>query len=79
MLRTARIAPGGVIFHALNRANARATIFEDDDDFMAFERVMDQAVAVTQMRILGYLIMPNHCTWFSGRVMTGTSVDSCIG
>ena len=57
--RTARIGPGGVVFHALNRANARAAIFEDDD-FMAFERVMAQTVAVRPMRILGYLIMRNH-------------------
>ena len=43
MPRTARIAPGGVVFHVLNRANARATIFEDDDDLMAFERVETEA------------------------------------
>ncbi len=52
MPRTARIAPGGVVFHVLNRANARATIFEDDDDFMAFERVMAQTIGVVRMRIL---------------------------
>ncbi len=60
MPRTARIAPGGVIFHALNRANARATIFDDDHDFKAFEPIMAETVDVTQMRILAYLTMPNH-------------------
>jgi hypothetical protein len=28
MPRVARIVPGGVIFHVLNRGNARAQIFE---------------------------------------------------
>ena len=60
MPRSAWIAPGGLMFHALNRANAQTTIFEHGDDFMAFERVMAEMVAVTQMRILAYLIMPNH-------------------
>jgi putative transposase len=54
------LPPGGVVCHVLNRANARATIFEDDNDFMAFERVMAQAIGVVRMRILAYLIMPNH-------------------
>jgi hypothetical protein len=32
MPRTVRVAPGGVIFHVLNRANARARIFAKDLD-----------------------------------------------
>jgi hypothetical protein len=30
---------GGMIFHVLNRANARARIFAKDADYAAFERV----------------------------------------
>ena len=60
MPRTARIAPGGMIFHVLNRANARARIFRKEDDYAAFERVMKETVARRPMRILGYLVMPNH-------------------
>jgi hypothetical protein len=33
MPRTARVALGGVIFHVLNRANARSRIFEKDQDY----------------------------------------------
>ncbi len=55
MPRTARIAPGGVVFHVLNRSNTRATIFDEDNDFMAFERIMAETVPLTRMRILAYL------------------------
>jgi putative transposase len=60
MPRTARVAPGGMVFHVLNRANAQARIFAEDADYAAFERVMQQTLAKKPMRILGYLIMPNH-------------------
>lgn len=39
MLRTARAAPGGLVFHALNRAVARLPLFEKEADYEAFERV----------------------------------------
>ena len=40
MSRTVRIAPGGMVFHVLNRANNRAPIFEKDENYLAFLRVM---------------------------------------
>jgi putative transposase len=49
-----------MVFHVLNRANARARIFRKDADYAAFERVMQETLAKKPMRILGYLIMPNH-------------------
>ena len=60
MPRTARIAPGGMVFHVLNRANARARIFAKDGDYAAFERVLCETMAREPTRILGYLVMPNH-------------------
>ena len=42
MPRIARIAPGGFIFHVLNRGNARCQIFERDRDYEALERVMTE-------------------------------------
>jgi putative transposase len=42
MPRTARIAPGGMVFHVINRANARARIFRKEADYAAFERVMKE-------------------------------------
>ena len=41
MGRPKRAADGGLIYHVLNRANARMTIFEKGEDFTALERVLD--------------------------------------
>jgi putative transposase len=60
MPRPRRVAEGGLIYHALNRANACSTVFGTDDDYSAFERVMAQAVARHNMRLLAYCLMPNH-------------------
>jgi len=61
MPRTARIAPGGMIFHVLNRGNGRDTIFEKPGDYAAFEKAMGQTLQqVKGMRLLGYCLMPNH-------------------
>ena len=60
MGRPHRAAAANCVYHVLNRANARMTIFEDDDDFAAFETVLSQAVARSQMRLLAYCLMPNH-------------------
>ncbi len=48
------------MYHVLNRANARMTIFENDEDFAAFEKVLVQAVERSQTRLLAYCLMPNH-------------------
>src|SRR5208337_4145821 len=44
----------------LNRANARMTIFEKDEDYEAFERILEEAVDRTRTRLLTYCVMPNH-------------------
>ena len=36
MPRAARHAPGGMIFHVLNRGNARDQIFDQEADYAAF-------------------------------------------
>ena len=36
------------------------TIFRNDADYEAFERVLSEAVARTQTRLLSYCLMPNH-------------------
>jgi putative transposase len=60
MGRLRRAAEAGYIYHVLNRANARTTIFESDQDYAAFEHVLAQAVERSQMRLLAYCLMPNH-------------------
>ena len=40
MGRPKRSDEAGVIYHMLNRANRRATIFHKHDDYEAFERIL---------------------------------------
>lgn len=60
MGRPLRTARGGMVYHVLNRANARMTIFSKEEDYLAFERVLEEAVERTGMRLLSYCVMPNH-------------------
>lgn len=60
MGRPLRAAAGGVIYHVLNRANARRRIFKNPNDFEAFERVLGDAHARVPARVLTYCVMPNH-------------------
>jgi len=60
MGRPLRVAPGGLVYHVLNRANGRQRLFDDDDDFSAFEWVLTQACERVSMRLLAYCVMPNH-------------------
>ena len=60
MPRIARHAPGGIVYHALNRANGRLRLFKKDEDFLAFEQAMQQAFERVPIRILDWCIMPNH-------------------
>ena len=49
-----------MIFHVLNRANDRGTIFETAADYSAFLRVMCDTLAKRPIGILAYCLMPNH-------------------
>ncbi len=49
-----------MIFHVLNRGNARSQIFEHDRDYEALERVTAETADRVAARILAYCIMPNH-------------------
>ena len=60
MGRALRKAAGGVIYHALNRANARLPIFQDDADYAAFENVLTESVERFGTKLLAWCVMPNH-------------------
>ncbi len=49
-----------MVFHVLNRGNNRGKIFEKDEDYLAFLRVMHDTLDSKPMRILAYCLMPNH-------------------
>ena len=55
-----RIAEGGLVYHVLNRGNARRAFLHKAGDFAAFERVLGEAKAEVPMRILAYCLLPNH-------------------
>ena len=60
MPRTARASVGGMCYHVLNRGNGRAKVFHKDADFAAFIKLMAEANERLPLRILGYVLMPNH-------------------
>ena len=61
MPRTARSAPGGVIFHVLKRGNARAPVFDSGADYAAFLRALAETLALFPgVRLLCYCLMPDH-------------------
>jgi putative transposase len=60
MPRRPRICPAGTCFHVINRAVARLTLFEKDDDYAAFERVLSLAHLRVPLPIFSYILMPNH-------------------
>lgn len=60
MPRSARVAPGGEVYHVINRAAARHMIFKTDADFLAFERILFEAMMKHPTRILSYCVMSNH-------------------
>lgn len=60
MGRAPRPMAGDVIYHVINRANGRMTLFRKDADYQAFEQILEEAVERYSMRLLAYCIMPNH-------------------
>lgn len=60
MPRTARVAPGGMVYHVINRGVGRQDLFFNDEDYLAFERVIVETLEKRSMRILSYCLMPNH-------------------
>jgi putative transposase len=60
MPRRAGIAPGEIIYHALNRANGHSQLFDKPEDYAAFEPIMVAAMRRSPIRLLAYCLMPNH-------------------
>ena len=60
MPRTARASAGNVVYHVINRGNARNDVFHKPEDFVAFPKLMRQASVRLPMRLLAYCLMNNH-------------------
>jgi putative transposase len=60
MPRRARSIVGGLAYHILNRRNGRGPLFRKDEDYLAFERIVQQAQERQPLRLLAWCLMPNH-------------------
>ncbi len=60
MPRVARVAPGGLIYHVLNRGVGRMDLFKRPADFASFLQAIADTLRVVPMRICGYCLMSNH-------------------
>lgn len=60
MPRRLRVAPANYVYHVLNRAVGRNTLFDEEGDYRAFLDVLQQAQERSTMRLLAYVVMPNH-------------------
>jgi putative transposase len=60
MPRRIRLCPQGEVFHVLNRAVARLTIFEKPEDYDSFLQVFDQTWKLVPLPIFALVLTPNH-------------------
>ena len=60
MPRKSRVAPGGFIYHVLNRGVGKTKLFRSRKDYEAFQRCLIHTSQNAPMRVLGYCVMPNH-------------------
>src|SRR5271154_5661699 len=60
MARRTRCSDAGYVYHVLNRAVGRATLFHQPADYAAFEQVLRQVGERSGLRLLSYALMPNH-------------------
>src|SRR5208337_775787 len=60
MPRVARKAPGGQVYHVLNRSVGKMHLFGKDADFEVFQRVMIEAHQRHPIRILSCCVLSNH-------------------
>ncbi len=60
MARLARVVAVGVPHHLTQRGNNRQSTFFDDDDRLAYCRLLDEQCSREGVRLLGYCLMSNH-------------------
>lgn len=59
-----RLAFGDTIYHVINRANGRATIFKNDKDYAHFESLLEEARAISTNK---YTSSNNSCAMIGVR------------
>jgi putative transposase len=79
MPQPARIAPGGLAFHVLNRGVARMQLLENPADYQAFEQVLHETLDVSLLLIYKYILIINTGTYCCGRSVMVNLRSSCNG
>ena len=79
MPRRPRTATGGLAYHVLNRRVGRLLLFEKPGDYLAFEKILEEAYERTGNRIAAYCLMPNHWHLLLWPAGMGNSLKSCAG
>lgn len=60
MGRSPRVDVGNYAYHVINRADGRRMIFNESDEYRHFEMLLKDAVEKFDMRLIAYILMPNH-------------------
>jgi putative transposase len=60
MPRKTRVAPGGIVYHVLNRSAGKFKFLAQEKDFQAFENLIVEARARHPVDILSYCLMGTH-------------------
>ena len=60
MPRAPRLAQGGYVYHLLNRAIGRTTLFAEDEDYGRFVEALRDAREAIGIRLCTWCAMPNH-------------------
>ncbi|HTL29382.1 MAG TPA: transposase [Tepidisphaeraceae bacterium] len=60
MSRQPRKIAAGVIYHVLNRGNGRRMLFSKEADFLAFVKLLGEALERFPVDLLAYCLMGNH-------------------
>lgn len=60
MARRRRHVPGGYVHHTLNRGVRRSLLFKTSYDYQEFQWLMGRAAERVSMRVIAYVLMPNH-------------------
>ena len=61
MGRPQRVTQPGLVYHVLNRRVMRLPLFQKEDDYLAFERVLGESlVRPDAPDLLAWCLMPNH-------------------
>jgi len=60
MGRVSRVDVGDTVYHVLNRANFRSTLFSKSKHYQEFLDIFAEVLLVVPMRLVAYCLMPNH-------------------